>query len=216
MATAKNKAQKIKAQKVEVATLPGIVEDRYVLTIGNEDVNVEVIKTDGKRIAGNEGLLGEITAQYVNSDILVKSNGKGWRIPEGDIVIVKGNITKRALHFYGGKLSTKKLLDIIGNYEAVKAYYTFCNCGETFSSNICAEEKIFMWLEKYASENNISIGYAISAVVAHDKAVTSYAKKFMKKLRKEGTKVADLAEGLEEVSEDLADLTEAFDAIPED
>lgn len=215
MATAKTKAEKIKAQKVEVSTIPGTVEDEYVLTIGNEDVDIKVIKTTGKRIAGNNGLLGEITGQYVNSDILVKSNGKAWRIPEGNIVIVKGDITRRALHCYGGKLSTKKLLDVIGNYEAVRAYYTFCNTGYTFNSNICLEEKIFEWLESYSKEAKISIAYIISAIIAHDKAMAKYAKKFMKKLRKEGTKVEDLAEGVEELEAQLADLTADDDVVLE-
>ena len=216
MATAKTKEAKIKTQKVEVSTIPGVMEDKYVLTIGDEDVDIKVVKTTGKRIAGNNGLLGEITGQYAADNILVKSNVKCWRIDIGDIVIIKGDITSRKIHCYGGKLSTKKLLDVIGNYEAVRAYYTFCNSGCTFNSNICLEEKILEWMEEYSKEAKISIAYVISAIVAHDKAMAKYAKKFIKTLRKEGTKVADLAEGIEEVTEELADLTALTEEEEED
>ena len=69
-------------------------------------------------------------------------------------------------------------------------------------------------MEEYASEAKIGIGYVISAVLAHDKAITNYAKKFMKELRKNGTKINDLEEGVEELEAQLADLT-ADDVILE-
>ena len=215
MANVKSKEKKLKTQAVEVSALPGTVETSYTLQFGNDSVSVFVVRTTGKRIAGTNGLLGEISAQATTSNIVVKSNGKSWAIPDGCIVVAKGDITRRALHCYGGKLSTKKLLDVITNYEAAKAYYTFFDYPDNEThSNIGLDEKIFSWMEEYASEAKIGIGYVISAVLAHDKAITKYAKKFMKELRKNGTKINDLEEGVEELEAQLADLT-ADDVILE-
>lgn len=215
MSNVKCKEKKIKAQAIEVSMLPGNVETSYTLQFGNDSVNVFVVSTTGKRIAGINGLLGEISAQATTSNIVVKSNGKSWTIPEGCIIVTKGDVTKRALHCYGGKLTTKKLLDVITNYEAAKAYYTFFDYDNETHSNIGMEEQIFTWMEAYASEVKIGIEYIISAVLAHDKAITKYAKKFMKELRKNGTKISDLEEGVEELKAQLADLICDDDVILE-
>ena len=203
-----NTKTKIKAQSVETATLPGVVEANYVLTIGNENVNVYVITCTGKRISGSSnGLLGEISGQAVTENLTVKSNGKGWTIPRGSLAIIKGNITTQTFHWYGGKISTKKLLDVIGNYEAVKAYYTFFDSGVRMTSNISLTEKVFEWMINYAQDAKLRIGYVIAAIAAHDRATLSYAKKYMKKLKKDGATVtADVAD----IDKTLADLTEAL------
>lgn len=206
-----NEKRKPKASTVEAAALAGVVESEYTLNISNEDIKVSVVRVAGKRISGNNGLLGEITGQALLDDVIVKSNGKGWTLHEGGIAIIKGDITSKKLHCYGGKLSTKKLLDVIGNYEAVKAYYTFYDSNTKMSTNLSINEKIFEWMLRYAEDAKISIGYIVSAIAAHDKATLSYAKKFMKKLRKDGNTVNSTVEDIDNTIKVLNDLTDHGD-----
>lgn len=198
------KKKKANNKTLEITTpvnLPGELIQSYNATFGNETVTVSVISVDAKYVASKKGLVAPVTGAAVTaSQVRYVCGNKSFIAHAGDVVVLVGKKADALLTGF-----SKKELDIIAQYEAAKAYWSFIGpMTGAVRSNLEVEEKAIAYLASTCSNEGYWRSTVFNALKKHDTKIRTLEKKFYKKVVKGETNNNSMAEAVEQVGEDLA------------
>lgn len=178
------KKKKSKNKSLDVSTpfqVCGELIKQDICLFDGEPVKVSTIEIDAKNVSSKRGLLAPITAGVIGAEKVTYACGnKRFTAKKGDVVVLQGTA---ATAFFGG--FTRKELDIIGSYEAAKAYYIFsASFAGACHTNLDIEAKAVEYLATTCSNEGYWRSTVFNALKKHDQKILKNSKKYYSKYLK--------------------------------